>query len=119
MTPIKPIRTKSDYKATIKRIEALISLNPQKGSSEFDELDILGTLASAYEDVHYPIEAPDAVEAVKSVMEERGLKPKDLVKYFGSKGLVSEFLNHKRSLSTRAIKALHLGLGLPYEVLLA
>ena len=119
MRAIKPIRSKTDYKIAIKRIDDLIGMNPKKGMKEYDELDILGTLVSAYEDIHFTIEAPDPVEAVKYAMEEQGLKAKDLVKYFGSKGIVSEFLNHKRSLSTRSIKALHEGLGLPYEVLFA
>lgn len=119
MNSIKPIRTKADYKAAMKRIDALIAKNPKKGSDEYDELDVLGTLVSAYEDIHYPITAPGPVEAVKCAMEEKGLKPKDLISYFGSKGIVSEFLNKKRGLSTRVIKALHKGLGLPYEVLLS
>jgi len=96
----------------------LIIKNPKKGSAEYDELDVLGTLVAAYEDIHFPIKAPNPVEAVKYMMEEKGLTPKDLVKYFGSKGIVSEFLNYKRGLSTRTIKALHQGLGLPYEILL-
>lgn len=119
MKNIKPIRTKADYKSAMKRIEELIALNPQKGTAAFDELDILGTLAAAYEDIHYPISAPDPVEAVKYIMEEEGLKPKDLVSYFGSKGNVSEFLNRKRNLSVRVIKALHDDFKLPYEVLIA
>lgn len=118
MTTIKPIRTKADYTAAIKRIDELITKNPKKGSNEYDELDVIGTLVAAYEDIHFPITAPNPVEAVKYIMEEKGLKPKDLIQYFGSKGLVSEFLNYKRGLSTRAIKALHEGLGLPYEVLI-
>jgi HTH-type transcriptional regulator/antitoxin HigA len=119
MKMIKPIRTKADYKVALERIEELIALNPKKGTTAYDELDVIGTLISAYEDIHYPIDAPDAVEAVKYIMEEEGLKPKDLVTYFGSKGNVSEFLNHKRKLSIRTIKALHEKLKLPYEVLLA
>ncbi|HXB42067.1 MAG TPA: hypothetical protein VNZ49_16110 [Bacteroidia bacterium] len=119
MKNIKPIRTKADYKAALKRIDSLILSNPVKGSTAYDELDVIGTLVASYEDMHYPIDAPDPVEAVKYAMEERGLKSKDLTPYFGSKGLVSEFLNHKRSLSIRSIKALHKALGLPYEVLLA
>ncbi len=119
MKTIKPIRTKANYKAALKRIDELIATNPKSGTSAYDELDVIGTLVSAYEDIHYPIDAPNPVEAVKYIMEERGLIAKDLIPYFGSKGIVSEFLNHKRGLSTRVIKALHNGLGLPYEVLLA
>jgi HTH-type transcriptional regulator / antitoxin HigA len=119
MKTIKPIRTKVDYKNALQRIEELIIANPKKGTWAYDELDILGTLVSVYEDIHYPIEAPDPVEAVKYAMEENGLKAKDLVSYFGSKGNVSEFLNRNRTLSLRTIKALHDNLKLPYEVLFA
>ena len=119
MNSIKPIRTKKDYKEALLRVEELIAINPKKNTLEFDELDILGTLLSAYEDIHFPIAAPDPVEEVKLAMEENGLKPKDLSPLFGSKGLVSEFLNHKRTLSIKTIKALHTVLGLPYEVLIA
>ena len=64
MTSIKPIRTKADYKNAIKRIEELISYNPKKGTAAYDELDVLGTLVSAYENIHYPISAPGPVEAI-------------------------------------------------------
>jgi HTH-type transcriptional regulator / antitoxin HigA len=119
MKNVKPVRTKADYKAALERIEELIALNPKKGTTAYDELDVIGTLVSAYEDLHYPIEAPDPVEAVKYMMEEEGLKPKDLIMYFGSKGNVSEFFSRKRGLSVRVIKALHDDFNLPYEVLIA
>ena len=116
---IKPVRTKADYKAALVRIEELIASNPKKGTAAYDELDIIGTLVAAYEDIHFPITAPDPVEALKYIMQENGLKPKDLIPYFGSKGNLSEFLNHKRNLSLRTIKALHDKLKMPYEILLA
>jgi HTH-type transcriptional regulator/antitoxin HigA len=52
-------------------------------------------------------------------MEEKGLSNKDVVSYFGSKSLVSQVLSRQRNLSLKMIKALHTGLRLPYEVLLA
>lgn len=119
MKSIKPIRTKSDYKIALKRIDEIIAKNPHEGSAAFDELDVLGTLVSAYEDVHFPIESPDPVATIKYVMEENGLKQKDLIPYFGSKGLVSEFLNHKRKLTINSIKALHDAFGLPYDLLIS
>lgn len=117
---IKPIKTERDYKAALKRIDELIAIDPKEGSSEFDELDIVSTLVEAYENIHHPIEAPDPVEAIKYIMEEKGLSQKDLVKYFGgNKSLVSAVLSRKRELSKRIIKALHDGLGIPYEILMA
>jgi HTH-type transcriptional regulator/antitoxin HigA len=69
MKTIKPIRTKTDYKNAMKRIDEIILKNPKKGTSIYDELDVLGTLVSAYEEIHFPIEAPDPVAAVKYMME--------------------------------------------------
>lgn len=52
---IKPIKTKTDYKAALRRIAALGDAKPK--TPEGDELDVLVTLVSAYEDAHYPIPA--------------------------------------------------------------
>ncbi|MDD9156884.1 hypothetical protein PVK64_11930 [Aliivibrio sp. S4TY2] len=52
----KPIRTKDDYKAAMARISELTSGDLDALSDhEFDELEILTTLAEAYENVHYKI----------------------------------------------------------------
>lgn len=117
---ITPIRTQRDYRSAMKRIDELIVLDSKPGSQAFDELDVLSTLVEAYENIHYKIEAPDAVEAIKYIMEEKGLSQSDLVKYFnGNKSLVSSVLSKKRELSKAVIKSLHEGLGIPYEILMA
>jgi len=118
METIKPIRTKTDYKRALNRIDDLILKKPKINSVEYDELDILGTLVSAYEDIHFPISAPTPIETIKHIMEENGLKPKDLVPYFGSKGIVSEFFSKKRQLTLRTIKLLHEAFNIPYESLI-
>ena len=114
---IKPIKTKRDYSEALKRMEIL--WGAKSGTSEGDELDILATLVDNYEQVNFPIEAPDAVEAIKYIMEEKGLNRKDLEKVIGDKGKVSEVLNHKRELSKRMIRALHDTFGIPYEILMS
>jgi HTH-type transcriptional regulator / antitoxin HigA len=117
---IRPVRTEKDYRAALKRIDELIKLDPKKGSPSFDELDVISTLVESYENIHYKIESPDPVEAIKYIMEEKSLDQKDLIKYFnGNKGLVSAVLSRKRELSKSVIKSLHEGLGIPYEILMA
>jgi len=54
---IRPIRTKRDYLAILRRIDALIDAQP--GTSEGDELDVLAILVDAYEDRKFPIDKPD------------------------------------------------------------
>ena len=43
-----------------------------------DRLDVLVTLIEAWERTHFPMELPDAVEAIKFRMEQQGLTVKDL-----------------------------------------
>jgi len=120
MKNIKPIRTEKDYRAGLRRIDELIAHDPKEGTTSFDELDVVSTLVEAYENEHYPVEAPNAVEAIKYIMSEKGMNQQDLVKYFGgNKSLVSAVLSGKRELSKRIIKSLHDGLGIPYEILMA
>ncbi len=50
-------------------------------------------------------------------MESRGLTRADLLPYLGSKERVSEILSHKRGLSLAMIRRLHVGLGIPADLL--
>jgi len=58
---IKPIKTETDYKDALKRLE--IVFDAPIDTLEGDEADILGLLIDEYEKKHYPIEAPDPIEA--------------------------------------------------------
>ena len=113
---IKIIKTEAEYEEALARIDALIDAAP--GSPQVDELDLLALLVEKYEEVHYPVDLPDPVEAIKFRMEQEGLEPKDMIKYLGSQSKVSEVLNYKRPLSLTMIRNLHEGLDIPAEVLL-
>src|SRR5258708_33800352 len=78
---IKPIRSKADYRAALKEIESPMSA--QAGTPQGERLDVLVTLVEAYERKHFPMDLPDAVEAIKFRMEQSGLGPKDLVPMLG------------------------------------
>ena len=71
---IKPIRTKTDYKATLKAVESLMGAKAR--SPQGERLDVLVTLIESYERQHFPMDLPDAVEAIKFHMEQQGLTPK-------------------------------------------
>jgi HTH-type transcriptional regulator / antitoxin HigA len=87
-------------------------------SAEEEVLELVSILVEDYEERHFPIEAPDPIDARKIKMEEEGLKRKDLVDYFGSPSWVSEVLNRKRPLTLGLIKRIHKGLGISAETLL-
>ena len=113
---IKPIKSKSDYQKALKRLEAIF--NAEIGTPESDEADILALLIDDYEKQHYPIEAPDPIEAIKIRMEEMHLKQIDLVNEIGGKSRVSEILNRKRKLTVDMIRKLTIKLNLSADVLI-
>lgn len=114
---LKPIKSDRELERALTRIDELWGSKPdtQKG----DELDVLMLLVEKYEDEHYAIPASDPIEAIKFLMEQKGLSRKDLEPYTGTSVRVSEILNKKRGLSLSMIKKLHEGLNIPYECLIA
>ena len=112
---IRPIRNSSDHESALNRIEALMSA--QKDTAEGDELDVLATLVDAYEKEHFPIDAPDPVDAIKFRMEQMGLSRKDLEPFLGSRARVSEVMNKRRGLSLAMIRSLHENLEIPLDAL--
>lgn len=113
---IKPIKTRADYREALEAVESL--MGARANSPEGDRLDVLVTLIEAYERKHFPMDLPDAVEAIKFRMEQQGLTAKDLEPLIGRSNRVYEVLNRKRGLTLAMIKKLHLGLGIPAESLL-
>ena len=114
---IKPIRNDDDLTAAFRRLEAIFQAEEQ--TPEADERDVLVTLVEAYEKKHFDFGPADPVEAIKFRMEQQGLTARDLERFIGPSGRVSEVLNRKRPLSLAMIRRLHDGLKIPYESLLA
>ena len=117
MVAVKLIKMEADYQSALKRIRVL--WESPEGSPEAEEEEILTLLVKKYEEVHYPIVAPDPIDYIKIRMEELGLKQEDLVPCMGNTGNVSKVLNRKRALSLDRIRSLHRGFRFPLEVLIA
>lgn len=113
---LKPIKTETDYRASLNRLEDIF--DAKLGSPESDELEILGLMVDNYENEHYPIEAPDPIEAIKIRMEEMHLKQVDLIPEIGGKSRVSEILNRKRKLTVEMIRKLATRLNLSANLLI-
>jgi len=101
---IKPIRTETDYQNALEQLETVF--DAPIGTLKSDKADILGLLIDEYERKHYPIEAPDPIEAIKIRMEEMCLKQVDLITEIGGKSRVSEILNRRRKLTVDMIRNL-------------
>ena len=107
---IQPIKSELDYRQTLKKLE--IVFDALIGTPESDEADLLGLIIDEHEKNHYPIDAPDPIEAIKIRMEEMQLKQVDLINEIGGKSRVSEILNRKRKLTVNMIRKLSARLNL-------
>jgi len=99
----------------LKRVEEIF--DAKLGTPESDELEILGLMVDDYENKHYPIEAPDPIEAIKIRMEEMHLRQVDLISEIGGKSRVSEVLNKKRRMTVDMIRKLAIRLNLSTNLL--
>ena len=113
---LRPIKTESDYQNALTEIERLFEIEPN--SPELDRLDILTTLVEAYEQQHYPIDAPDAISAILYYLEARGLSHQDLAASIGDTKQVTAILNKQQPLNLDAIRRLNQDFGIPAEVLI-
>ncbi len=109
----KVLKTERDYKAALAYVERLMD-HP---SPDEDERELWSLLAENYEETHFPIAAPDPIEAIRFRLDQAGLQPSDLLPYLQSKSKISEIMNRKRPLSLTMIRALHDGLKIPAAVL--
>ena len=115
---VKPLRTEKDYELALKQLENVF--DAPKGTSENDLAEVLVTLIDKYETEHYPIEAPDPIEAIKIRMDEMDIHQKDLMDLIGarSRGTISNILNKRRPLTLPVIRALGPKLGLSFDILI-
>lgn len=99
---IKPIKTESDYRMALEKLNDVF--DAPAGSPESDEADILAVLVDEFERKHYPIDAPDPIEAIKIRMKELHMRQIDIADAFGGRNRTSEILNRKRKLTVGMIR---------------
>lgn len=115
------LRNLREYKAAVAEIDALLDLDPTRGSEAYERLEFLSVLVEAYDDEHHPIDewggTPQSVVAF--MLEQQGKTRSDLAALMGGKGRVSEFFSGKRRLSVEQIRSLRDELGIPADLLIA
>ena len=118
--PIPP-RTEADNKRLTKMLLALDEREEQVGltpeESAFAEL--LGIVISDFEERHYQFPAVAPHEALKALMEDRGLRHKDVWPVVGNKGLTTEILNGRRKISWDLAQRLAGHFRVPAEMFMA
>ena len=99
------IQSEGEYDRSMKTLLALERkgrLTPQ----EKDLADLLTLLIEDFEEKHYRLPKASPIEAIIFLMDQHGLKQKDLVDVFGTPSIVSEVLSGKRDLNKEHISRL-------------
>ena len=112
---MRPVRTKRQYRDALAFVGR--HFDAKSGSFEGQLVELLSFLIDQYEEKHFPIEAPDQVEAIKFRMEQLGWGRHQLAELVG-KNRASEIFNRKRPLSIRIIRIIHKKMGVPAESLI-
>ena len=101
------ITTETIYTRMLAKVEAMMKKDEESLSpEEVKLLDLLVTLVDCYEATRYSITRGTPHDALHHLMESRGLTHKDVWELFGSRGVASEVLNSKRSISKAHARAL-------------
>lgn len=111
---IKPIRTDADHEAALREIETL--WGAEDGTEAGDRLDVLATLAEAYEGRRWPIAPLDPVQAIEAAMAMNGYSRSELAALIGQPR-ATEVLARKRALSLSMIRKIAGAWRVPERVL--
>lgn len=111
---IKPIKSDADHEAALREIEQLWGAT--EGTVEGDRLDVLATLADAYEERRWPLEELDPVQAIEAAMAHDGYSRADLAALIG-KNRATEILKRQRPLTLPMIRRISAEWNVPESLL--
>lgn len=100
----KAIATEEENEAAIALAEELE--HRDRTLEEDALLELLVILIEKFEEEHYPLLEGNPQSMLLHLMEARNIKQEDLVGVIGSRGVVSEVVNGKRSISKAQAKVL-------------
>ena len=99
-------KSRRQYNEYCKTLEELLGSN-DKSKDGRDEIEMLTLLIEKWDAEHTSFKEADPIELLHSLMRDRDIKAKDLVRILGvSKGLVSDILHYKKGLSKEIIRLL-------------
>jgi HTH-type transcriptional regulator / antitoxin HigA len=112
--PIPP-RTVTDNE---RLIAALCALDEREDLTAAEQAfaELLAIVIEDFEERHYALPKVTPQEALKALMEDRGLRHKDIAPIVGNKGLTTEILKGRRNISAALAKRLATALQVPVEL---
>ncbi|MFN7938550.1 MAG: hypothetical protein U0R19_34800 [Bryobacteraceae bacterium] len=111
----RPIRTKAEY---TRLTELLLEFDERENLSPEEEAlaEVLTLLIEDYETKYHPLPRVSPTESLRALMDERGLKHKDIWPVLGNKGAATEILGGRRAISKAQAKRLAEFFRVPLEL---
>jgi HTH-type transcriptional regulator/antitoxin HigA len=104
--PPKVIRTEKENEAYTEVLYRLDRRSKTLTPAEKELAELLTLLIEDFEERRYRLPRANPLEALRFLMDQHGLKQKDLMDVFGTPSIVSEVLSGKRELNKDHIKRL-------------
>ena len=98
--PLRPLRTEREHDTAVRMLDELVVRDDPK-ADERDYVETLTLLVEDYQRKHHEVELSELspIEILTHLMQEHEMRPADLGRLLGSRGLVSDVLAGRRSLS--------------------
>src|SRR5437879_6181935 len=94
--PPRAITSRRQLKRTEAVIDRLVDSPATLSRAQREYLNTLGTLVFDYEEKHVVIPDLDGIELLHQLIQDRGLRQKDLIPVFKTESIVSAVLNRRR-----------------------
>jgi HTH-type transcriptional regulator/antitoxin HigA len=104
--PPKVIRSEKENKAYTEILYDLDRRSKRLTPAEQELAELLTLLVEDFEEKRYQLPRTKPLDVLRLLMDQQGLKQKDLVDVFGTPSIVSEVLSGKRDLNKDHIKRL-------------
>ncbi len=103
--PPRLIKTEEELRAVQDVIDTLLD-SGELAPEQQDYINVLGILVHEYEEKYVLIPDLSGVELLKALIDELGLKQKDLIPVFKTESIVSAILNGQRKFTVEHIEKL-------------
>ena len=100
------IKTQAENERIIAELERLDTRGRPLTLEEENLADLMTMLIRQFEESRYPLGHAEPIEALRVLMEDRGIRQRDLISVFGSSSVVSDVLSGKRSISKAHVRKL-------------
>jgi HTH-type transcriptional regulator / antitoxin HigA len=93
------IKTEAENERIIAELERLDTSGRTLTPEEDSLAELMTVLVRQFEEDRYPLGEASPLDVLRVLMENHGLRQRDLIPVFGSSSVVSDVLNGKRSIS--------------------